>query len=122
MEFFGVPIENHILKQSPPEIVVVCLEHLEEECRQRVSGYSSTTWYNDGVQKFYEELAMLEESTQDKCLAAILRELGTMKGAEGVEHIKKILKEGNADFYRISSETSEFELLAVESWCCVALS
>ena len=117
-----MPIENHILKQSPPEIVVVCLEHLEEECRQRVSGYSSTTWYNDGVQKFYEELAMLEESTQDKCLYAILRELATMKAAEGVEHIKNILKEGNADFYRISSETSEFELLAVESWCCVALS
>ena len=118
-----MPIQSRNLKESPSEIVVVCLEYLEEECRQRVNGYRTTwfTWYSDGVQKFYEELAKLEESTQDKCLDAILDGLATMQGAAGVEHIKETLEEGNADLYRISSETSELQLLADISCCCGVL-
>ena len=113
-------MESCNLNDSPKEIIaVICAELLEEEeCRKRLNGYR-TTWNEGGVLEFYEELAKLEEKTQDKCLDAILHGLATMDGAEGLEHIKKTLEEGNADFDRISLETSELELVAVVSCCGV---
>ena len=88
-----MPIKCTILKQSPPEIVVVCLEHLDEECRKRVTECSKK-WDSGGVQKFYKELAMLKESIQDKCLVAILDKLTSMSG-EGAKLVKKTLEKGN---------------------------
>ena len=113
-------LESRNLNDSPEEIIaVVCAELLEEEeCRKRLNGYR-TTWKEGGVQEFYEELSKLEEKIQDKCLDAILDGLTKMQGAAGLEHIKKTLEEGNADFYRISLETSKLELVAVVSCCCV---
>ena len=115
-------LESRNLNDSPEEIIaVVCAELLEEEeCRKRLNGYR-TTWNEGGVQEFYEELARLEEKIQDKCLDAILHGLATMDGAAGLEHIKKTLEEGNADFYRISLETSELELVPVVRCCCVVV-
>ena len=109
MEFFGVPIKCTILKQSPPEIVVVCLEHLDEECRKRVTECSKK-WDSGGVQKFYKELAMLEESIQDKCLDAILDKLTTMSG-ERAKLVKKTLEKGN-------TRTSVRNFRTRSSCCC----
>ena len=97
------------MKQSSPEIVVVCLEHLDEECRKRVTECSKK-WDSGGVQKFYKELAMLKESIQDKCLVAILDKLTSMS-REGAKLVKESLEKGN-------TRTSNRNFRTRSSCCC----